>query len=89
MEILALVKLALDTGGQLRVSETKVDIEATPLKISDIDRNAVEEAVRIKEKAGGRVRVITALKYGPLAKRQQELRACLGRCWLWALMRPT
>lgn len=86
MEILALVKLALDTG-QLRVSETKVDIEATPLKISDIDRNAVEEAVRIKEKAGGRVRVITALKYGPLAKRQQEPRAYSGRCWLWALMR--
>ncbi|ADN51342.1 electron transfer flavoprotein subunit beta/FixA family protein [Vulcanisaeta distributa] len=76
MEILALVKLALDTG-QLRVSETKVDIEATPLKISDIDRNAVEEAVRIKEKVGGRVRVITALKYGPLAKRQQEAESLL------------
>ncbi len=76
MEVLVLVKLALDTG-QLRVSETKVDIEATPLKISDIDRNAVEEAVRIKEKVGGRVRVITALKYGPLAKRQQEAESLL------------
>lgn len=76
MEILALVKLALDTG-QLRVSETKVDIDSTPLKISDIDRNAVEEAVRIKEKAGGRVRVITALKYGPLTRRQQEAESLL------------
>ena len=76
MEILALVKLALDTG-QLRISESKIDVESTPLRISDIDRNAVEEAVRIKEKAGGRVRVITVLKYGPLARRQQEAESLL------------
>ncbi|ADY00595.1 electron transfer flavoprotein beta-subunit [Vulcanisaeta moutnovskia 768-28] len=76
MEVLVLVKLALDTG-QLRISETKIDTESTPLKISDIDRNAVEEAVRIKEKAGGRVRVITVLKYGPLTRRQQEAESLL------------
>jgi hypothetical protein len=41
MDVVVLVKLALDTG-QLRVSEGKVDVESTPLKVSDIDRNAVE-----------------------------------------------
>ncbi|BDR91256.1 electron transfer flavoprotein subunit beta/FixA family protein [Vulcanisaeta souniana] len=76
MEVLALVKLALDTG-QLRMNESKVDIDATPLKISDIDRSAVEEAVRIKEKVGGRARVIAVLKYGPLPKRQQEAESLL------------
>ncbi len=66
-----MVKLALDTG-QLRVSGDKLDIENTPLKISDIDRNAVEAAVQIKEKVGGRVRAISVLKYGPVQKRVQE-----------------
>lgn len=73
---ISLVKLALDTG-QLRMNESKVDIDATPLKISDIDRSAVEEAVRIKEKVGGRARVIAVLKYGPLPKRQQEAESLL------------
>jgi electron transfer flavoprotein beta subunit len=76
MEIVVLVKLALDTG-QLRMTETKIDLEATPLKISDIDRNAVEEAIRVREKVGGKVHVISALKYGPTQKRQQEAESLL------------
>ncbi|MCG2863922.1 MAG: electron transfer flavoprotein subunit beta/FixA family protein [Vulcanisaeta sp.] len=76
MEIIALVKLALDTG-QLRMTETKIDLDATPLKISDIDRNAVEEAIRVRDKVGGKVHVISALKYGPIQKRQQEAESLL------------
>ncbi|MGC8543462.1 MAG: electron transfer flavoprotein subunit beta/FixA family protein [Vulcanisaeta sp.] len=76
MEIIALVKLALDTG-QLRMTETKLDVETTPLKISDIDRNAVEEAVRLREKLGGKVHVVSVLKYGPIQKRQQEAESSL------------
>jgi len=71
MDVVVPVKLALDVA-QLRVSENKVDIEGTPMRISDIDRNALEEAVRIKERLGGKVRVISVLKYGPLQRRIQE-----------------
>ncbi|MFN7104977.1 MAG: electron transfer flavoprotein subunit beta/FixA family protein [Pyrobaculum sp.] len=66
MKIAVLVKLALDTG-QLRVRDT-VLTEETPLKISDIDRNAVEEATRLKGRAYG----VAVLKWGPLPKRTQE-----------------
>ncbi|HID25797.1 MAG TPA: electron transfer flavoprotein beta subunit/FixA family protein [Thermoplasmata archaeon] len=48
------------------VSEIKVDpttkkpvLQGVPQKISDIDKNAVEEAIKIKEKHGGRITVVT------------------------------
>ncbi|HEC81254.1 MAG TPA: electron transfer flavoprotein beta subunit/FixA family protein, partial [Thermoplasmatales archaeon] len=48
------------------VSEIKVDpstkkpvLQGVPQKISDIDKNAVEEAIKIKEKHGGKVTVLT------------------------------
>jgi electron transfer flavoprotein beta subunit len=48
------------------VSEMKVDsttkkpiIQGVPQKISDIDKNAIEEAINIKEKHGGKITVIT------------------------------
>lgn len=66
MKIAVLIKLALDTG-QLRVRDT-VLTEETPLKISDIDRNAVEEATRLKGQTYG----VAVLKWGPLPKRVQE-----------------
>lgn len=68
MKIAVLIKTALDTS-QLRVRDTVV-VEETPLKISDIDRNAVEEAVKLKgqDKAYG----VTVLKWGPLQRRIQE-----------------
>ncbi|WP_193322712.1 electron transfer flavoprotein subunit beta/FixA family protein [Pyrobaculum calidifontis] len=68
MKIAVLVKTALDTG-QLRVRDTVV-VEETPLKISDIDRNAVEEAVKLKGQ--GQAYGVTVLKWGPLQKRVQE-----------------
>jgi electron transfer flavoprotein beta subunit len=76
MDVVVLVKLALDTG-QLRVSEGKVDVESTPLKVSDIDRNAVEEAVRVRERVGGLVHVVSILKYGPAQRRLQEAEGLL------------
>lgn len=68
MKVAVLVKTALDTG-QLRVRDTVV-IEETPFKISDIDRNAIEEAVKLKgqDKAYG----VTVVKWGPLQKKIQE-----------------
>ena len=48
------------------VSEIKVDpttkkpvLQGVPQKISDIDKNAVEEAIKIKEKHGGKITVVT------------------------------
>ena len=48
------------------VSEIKVDsstnkpiLAGVPQKISDIDKNAMEEAIKIKEKQGGKITVVT------------------------------
>ena len=48
------------------VSEMKVDpdtkkpiLQGIPQKISDIDKNALEEAIKIKEKNGGKITVLT------------------------------
>ncbi len=58
--IFVCVKQALD------VAELKIDsatrrpiIAGVPRKISDFDKNAIEEAVRIKEKIGAEVTIIT------------------------------
>ncbi|MEM4578276.1 MAG: electron transfer flavoprotein subunit beta/FixA family protein [Pyrobaculum sp.] len=66
MKVAVLVKTSLDTA-QLRIRDG-VLVEETPLKISDIDRNAVEEAVKLK----GQTYAVTVLKWGPLQRRVQE-----------------
>lgn len=73
VSIVVLVKLAIDVG-QLRIdpSTSKPFIDETPLKISDIDRMAIEEAVRIKEKQGGKITSISVLTWGPFNKRISE-----------------
>lgn len=69
MKIAVLVKPALDTS-QLRVREGRVMIEETPLKINDIDRNAVEEALKLK--GGDKAYAVSVLRWPPLQKRVQE-----------------
>ncbi len=73
VSIIVLVKLAIDVS-QLRIDSStgKPYIEEAPLKISDIDRMAIEEAVRIKEKHGGRITSISALTWPPFTKRISE-----------------
>lgn len=68
MNTLVLIKYSLD------VAEIKVDpasreirLAGVPEKIGNIDRNAVEAAVRLKEKQGGSVQ---ALCLGPVAARE-------------------
>jgi len=48
------------------ISEMKIDpsskkpiLEGVPQKVSDIDKNALEEAIKIKEKNGGKITVLT------------------------------
>ncbi len=69
MNIIVCAKLVID------VSEMRVDpgtnkpiLEGVPRKISDIDKNAMEEAIRIKEKLGGK---ITTLTVGPQEAREK------------------
>ena len=60
MNIIVCAKQVID------VSEMKVDpntkkpiLQGVPQKISDIDKNAMEEAIKIKEKHGGKIIVVT------------------------------
>jgi electron transfer flavoprotein beta subunit len=60
MNIIVCAKQIID------ISEMKVDpnsnkpiLQGIPKKVNDIDKNAVEEAIKIKEKHGGKITVIT------------------------------
>jgi electron transfer flavoprotein beta subunit len=60
MDIIVCAKQVVD------VSEMKVDpatkkpiLQGVPQKISDIDKNALEEAIKIKEQHGGKITVVT------------------------------
>ncbi len=74
-KIVVLVKQVLHTA-ELRVDRAKKALitEGVPRVISEADKNAIEEAVRIKEKHGGK---ITAISFGtPEAK--EALREALA-----------
>ena len=60
MNIMVCAKQVVD------VSEMKIDpstkkpiLQGVPQKISDIDKNAMEEAIKIKDKHGGKITVVT------------------------------
>lgn len=48
-------------------STGRIDLRSAPRKTSDFDKNAVEEAVRLREKHGG---TVTAVTVGPAAARE-------------------
>ncbi|WP_052567943.1 electron transfer flavoprotein subunit beta/FixA family protein [Candidatus Korarchaeum cryptofilum] len=60
LEVVVCVKLAYDET-QIPIEGDKLLLEKAPVKVSDIDKNAIEEAVRIKEKFGGSVTVISVV----------------------------
>nr|HDO80092.1 electron transfer flavoprotein beta subunit/FixA family protein [Candidatus Bathyarchaeota archaeon] len=59
--IIVCLKYAVDVA-QIKVdpSTRKLITTDAPRKISDFDKNALEEAIRIKEKFGGEVIALTA-----------------------------
>ncbi len=60
MNIIVCAKQVVDASEMKIDSSTKKPIiQGVPQKISDIDKNAVEEAIKIKEKHGGKITVIT------------------------------
>lgn len=60
MNIVVCAKQVVDVGEiKINPSTNKPVLEGIPKKISDIDKNAVEEAIKIKEKSGGKITVMT------------------------------
>jgi len=73
MNLGVLVKASLDVN-MIRVdSEGRILLDAIPLAISEYDRNAVAEAVRIKEEKGGKIYAFSVLTWGPANKRAGEI----------------
>ena len=60
MNVIVCAKQVVDASEMKIDSSTKKPIlQGVPQKISDIDKNAVEEAIKIKEKHGGKITVVT------------------------------
>jgi len=72
--IVVLVKASLNPEVVRQNPDGTYDMDYTPLKISDVDRNALEEAVKLKQVLGGKVYSITVLTWGPLKAREKDLR---------------
>ena len=73
-DIVVLVKPALNPDMIRSKPDGSVDLEAIPLKLDDIDANALEEAKKLKEKLGGKIIAVLLLTWGPVAKRKKDLR---------------
>ncbi len=73
-DIVVLVKPALNPDMTRSKPDGTVDFEAIPLKLDDIDANALEEAKKLKEKLGGKIIAVLLLTWGPTAKRKKDLR---------------
>jgi len=58
-EIVACFKWVIDEAYIRRGPGGDLDLSAVNYKISDYDRNAIEEAVRLKEKCGGSITAVT------------------------------
>ena len=60
MNIVVCAKQVIDVSEMKIDSSTKKPIlQGVPQKISDIDKNAMEEAIKIKDKHGGKITVLT------------------------------
>ncbi len=80
MNIAVLVKQSLDVQ-ELRVDQDsgKVYIEDAPTKAGDIELNAAEEAIKLKEKLGGSAVAFMLSTWGSSGKRMKEAREALTR----------
>ncbi len=72
LKIAVLAKASIDPNLVEVDSANNVITEAMPLIISLYDKNAMEEALRIKERLGGEIHVLSALTWGPIDKRESE-----------------
>ncbi len=72
LRIAVLVKASLDPNMIRARGDGSVDTAAMPLAMSEYDKNAVEAALQLKEKHGGSVVVLSALTWGPIARKKRE-----------------
>lgn len=59
MNIIVCAKQVVDVSEMKIDSNNKPILQGVPRKISDIDKNAMEEAINIKDKHGGKITVVT------------------------------
>jgi electron transfer flavoprotein beta subunit len=77
MNIVACMTRVPDTATRIRIasSGTSIDPEGVQYVINPYDEFAVEEAIKLKEKAGGKVTLVTV----GAADAQKDVRACLAK----------
>ena len=76
-DIVVLVKPALNPDMIRSKPDGSLDVESIPLKLSDIDRNALEEAAKLKSALGGKIYAISVLTWGPSTKKSRDLEMVL------------
>ncbi len=77
-EIVVLLKPALNPGMIKADAQGNLLVDSIPLKLSDIDRNAVQLANDIKSKVGAdKIIGIAVLTWGPVAKRLKDAESSL------------
>ncbi len=75
MDVIAVLVKASLNPDVIRVEpDGSIDVKSIPLKISDIDRNAVEEAVRLKQKLGWKLIAVSVATWGPISARMKDLK---------------
>ncbi|MCE4611033.1 MAG: electron transfer flavoprotein subunit beta/FixA family protein [Desulfurococcales archaeon] len=72
--IAVLVKASLNPDMVRAEPDGSIDVSAIPLKISDIDRNAIEEAVRLKQRLGWKLVTVSVVTWGPVSARMKDVR---------------
>lgn len=72
--IAVLVKASLNPDMVRVEPDGSIDVTSIPLKISDIDRNAVEEAVRLKQRLEWRLVAVSVVTWGPVNVRMKDVR---------------
>jgi electron transfer flavoprotein beta subunit len=77
MNVVACMCRVPDTATRIRIaaSGTSIDPEGVQYVINPYDEFAVEEAIKLKEKAGGKVTLVTV----GAADAQKDIRACLAK----------
>jgi len=75
-DLVVLLKPALNPETIRGTPEGLVDFDYMSLKLSDIDRNAVEEAVRLRDTyfKGSKIYSITVAAWGPVDKRDKDVK---------------
>ncbi|MGC8566063.1 MAG: electron transfer flavoprotein subunit beta/FixA family protein [Caldisphaera sp.] len=73
-DIVVLLKSALNPEMIRSLQDGSVDFDNIPLKLSDVDRNAIEESTRLKDILKGKIYSVTVSTWGPISKRDKDIK---------------